>query len=183
MCEGPWSLVMMPCEIPKPPSERPYMGIELERKFLLNSDTWPPAQRVQRFRQGYLATGPPVAVRVRVMDGHANINIKQATSDLKREEFEYPIPLKEAEEILERLCIGYRIEKTRHYVEYEGFTWEIDVFHGENAGLIVAEVEFDHENQTIALPPWIGEEVSSDPRYLNASLALRPYSQWAADDP
>ncbi len=159
------------------------MGVELERKFLLYSDEWRPAQRVQRFRQGYLATGPPVAVRVRVMDDRANINIKRVISDIKREEFEYAIPLKDAEEILERLCVGHRIEKTRHYVEYEGFVWEIDEFEGENAGLIVAEVEFERENQTIPLPPWLGEEVSSDPRYLNANLAFRPYSQWGAGAP
>ncbi len=157
------------------------MGIELERKFLLKNDEWRPARRVVKFRQGYLATGPPVAVRVRVMDGQANINIKQATSDIKREEFEFAIPLKDAEEILEGLCVGHRIEKTRHYVEYEGLVWEIDEFEGENAGLVVAEVEFEREDQTIPLPPWIGEEVSSDPRYLNASLDLQPYSQWGSD--
>ena len=157
------------------------MGIELERKFLVNSDEWRPALRAHRFRQGYLATGPPVAVRVRVMDNQANINIKRATSDIKREEFEYPIPVEEAEAILDRLCVGHPIEKTRYYVEYEGFVWEIDEFEGENAGLVVAEVEFERENQTIPLPPWIGEEVSSDPRYLNANLALQPYSQWRPD--
>lgn len=101
--------------------------------------------------------------------------------DLRREEFEYPIPLEDGEEILERLCVGSTIEKTRHYVEYEGFVWEIDEFEGLNAGLVVAEVEFERENQTIPLPPWIGEEVSSDPRYLNSNLALKPYSQWGPD--
>ena len=159
------------------------MGIERERKFLVNSNGWRPAQRAVRFRQGYLATGPPVAVRVRVMESRANINIKRATSDIKREEFEYPIPVEEAEEILNLLCVGHPIEKTRHYVEYEGFLWEIDEFEGENAGLLVAEVEFERENQAIPLPPWIGKEVSSDPRYLNANLALEPYAQWGPDAP
>lgn len=159
------------------------MGIERERKFLLSSDEWRPGQRAVRLRQGYLATGPPVAVRVRVIESRANINIKRATSILRREEFEYPIPVEEAEEILKLLCVGHPIEKTRHYVEYEGFVWEIDEFKGLNDGLIVAEVEFERENQTIPLPPWIGKEVSSDPRYLNASLALEPYARWGPDAP
>jgi len=155
------------------------MGIEIERKFLVRSDAWRPSQSSKHYRQAYLTTGPPVSVRVRVQDDQAHLNIKASTTDIRREEFEYPIPLKEAEEILERLCSGFVIEKTRHFVNHEGFTWEIDVFEGVNAGLIVAEVEFEDENQTIPLPPWVGEEVSSDPKYLNASLSMHPYSQWS----
>lgn len=157
------------------------MGIELERKFLVINDDWRPAGRAVHCRQAYLATGPPVAVRVRVMDGQAYINIKKAAIDLRREEFEYSIPLEDGEEILEGLCLGSTIEKTRHYVEHEGFVWEIDEFEGLNAGLVVAEVEFERENQAIPLPPWVGMEVSLDPRYLNANLALKPYSQWDPD--
>lgn len=157
------------------------MGIEIERKFLLRNDDWRPSRASKHYRQAYLTPGPPVAVRVRLQDDTAHLNIKASTTDIRREEFEYAIPLAEAEEILERLCIGFAIEKTRHFVDHEGFTWEIDVFEGENAGLIVAEVEFAEENQNIPLPPWVGEEVSSDPKYLNASLALHPYSHWSQD--
>ena len=157
------------------------MGIELERKFLVSSDEWRSAGRAVHFRQAYLATGPPVAVRVRVMEGQAYINIKKSTTDIMREEFEYPIPLRDGEKILEGLCVGSTIEKTRHYVEHEGFVWEIDEFEGVNAGLVVAEAEFEHEDQVIPLPPWIGKEVSSNPRHLNANLALKPYSQWEPD--
>lgn len=154
------------------------MGIEIERKFLVNDDSWRPARRAVRFRQGYLALGPPVAVRVRIMGEHANINVKKATLDIRREEFEYPIPLEDAEAILGALCTGHTIEKTRHYVEYKGLTWEIDEFEGVNRGLIVAEVELEREDQPIPLPPWVGREVSSNPKYLNASLAVRPYTEW-----
>ena len=159
------------------------MGIEIERKFLVRNGGWRPAQRSVRCRQAYLTTGPPVAVRARIIGGRANINIKQSTTDIRREEFEYEIPLEEGLIILERLCSGFVIEKTRHYVEYEGFTWEIDEFEGVNAGLIVAEVEFERINQTIPLPPWVGEEVSADPKYLNSSLATNPYSHWARNLP
>lgn len=157
------------------------MGIEIERKFLVCSNDWRPAKRTHRYRQAYLTTGPPVAVRVRLQEDLAHINIKASTTGIKRDEFEYAIPLKDAEEILERLCSGFVIEKTRHFVEHDGLTWEIDVFEGVNSGLIVAEIEFSQENQTISLPPWIGKEVSSDPKYLNASLATYPYSHWNHD--
>ena len=122
--------------------------------------------------------GPPTAIRVRVMDGKANVNIKRRTTEIAREEYEYPIPLADAEEILERLCIGTVIEKKRHYVEYEGFTWEIDEYEGANHGLITAEVEMEREDQEVPIPPWVGEEVSSETRYLNSSLAMHPFRDW-----
>ena len=114
------------------------------------------------------------------MDGHATLNIKKATLDISRAEFEYAIPLVEAEELLADLAQGHAIEKTRYCVEHEGFTWEIDVFMGLNEGLVVAEIELDQPDQDFALPPWVGEEVSGDPRYLNSSLTQCPYSDWPA---
>lgn len=122
--------------------------------------------------------GPPTAIRVRVMDGEAHLNIKRRTTEIARVEYEYPIPLADAEEILDRLCIGTVIEKKRHYVDFEGFVWEIDEYEGANQGLITAEVEMEREDQEVPIPPWVGEEVSSETRYLNASLAMHPYRDW-----
>ena len=154
------------------------MGIEIERKYLVVGRGWRTAARSVQCRQGYLTPGPPCAVRVRIIDGRAYITIKSATRGIKREEFEYPIPVEDAEAMLERLCVGHAIEKRRHYVEHRGATWEIDEFEGVNAGLVVAEIELEHEDQPVELPDWVGEEVSDDPRYLNANLSREPYTEW-----
>ena len=148
------------------------MGTEIERKFLVTDETWRRhAQPGQAMRQGYLYVGPPTAIRVRTAGDRAWLNIKKATLAVTRAEFEYPIPLEDAQAILDHLCEGYIIEKTRYKIE-------IDEFHGVNGGLIVAEVELDHEDQPFKKPSWVGEEVSGDPRYLNSHLSRRPYSQW-----
>ena len=112
------------------------------------------------------------------MEGKANRKIKRRTTEMEREEYEYPIPLPDAEEILDWLCVGTVIEKKRHYVDFKGFTWEIDEYEGANHGLITAEVEMAREDQEVPIPPWVGEEVSSETRYLNASLAMHPYQDW-----
>ncbi|NUM56166.1 MAG: CYTH domain-containing protein [Candidatus Hydrogenedentes bacterium] len=158
------------------------MGTEIERKFLVPNDTWLQTGAGQRCVQGYLAYGPPVAVRVRIMDGVATLNIKTATVSITRHEFEYEIPLADAHALLTTSCHGTAIEKTRHCVEYGGKTWEVDVFEGANAGLVVAEIELDSEDEPYERPPWLGTEVSGDPRYLNTSLCQHPYSQWAEDE-
>jgi adenylate cyclase len=155
------------------------MALEIERKFLVNSEEWLPTERFRRCRQGYLSMGPPVAVRVRIMDDVATLNIKTSTTEISRMEFEYEIPLEDAEELLVTACLGRIIEKTRYYVDYAGWCWEVDVFEGANEGLIVAEVELDSPDREFAKPVWAAKEVSSDPRYLNTYLSLHPYSVWA----
>ena len=154
------------------------MGIEIERRYLLRDEDWRENARTVACRQGYLSCGPPTAVRVRIMDEVATINAKRLTTKISREEYEYQIPLDDAHEILDRLCVGCVIEKKRHYVEFEGFTWEIDEYEAANAGLVTAELEITHEDQQFPLPPWLGDEISDDLRYLNSSLAQHPYSEW-----
>lgn len=154
------------------------MGTEVERKFLVTGDSWRANAAAASCRQGYLAVGPPVAVRVRIMGGKATLNVKKATLDIVRDEFEYEIPEHDAEEMLNNLCEGYPIEKTRYRIEYGGKTWEIDEFGGANSGLVVAEIELDRPDELFLTPPWLGAEVSGDPRYLNSSLSRRPYSLW-----
>ncbi|RME35560.1 MAG: CYTH domain-containing protein [Gammaproteobacteria bacterium] len=158
------------------------MAHEIERKFLLRDDSWRDAvQRSERYRQGYLANTDRCSVRVRIADGQAWLNIKSATLGVRRREYEFPVPVEEAEEILEHLCMRPFIEKVRHFVEYRGHTWEIDEFEGENAGLVVAEIELEDEEAPVPLPPWIGAEVSDDRRYYNACLIEHPYTTWARE--
>jgi CYTH domain-containing protein len=154
------------------------VGIEIERKFLVNGDAWRSGAKSVDCRQGYIAVGPPASVRVRIMGDKAHLNIKQATLAIARAEFEYAIPVADAHVLLDTLCDGRLVDKTRHYVEHGGMTWEVDEFRGSNAGLIVAELELESEDQTFERPAWLGEEVSGDPRYLNSNLALHPYSTW-----
>ena len=156
------------------------MGVEIERKFLVADDSWreaaPPGVR---YRQGYLTTDPGSAVRVRVSGDRAWLNIKSATVGVTRREYEYEIPAADAHSILEELCVKPLIEKTRFVVEHDGRVWEIDVFEGDNAGLVVAEVELESEDEEVTLPAWAGEDVSDDVRYYNQRLVEHPYSQWA----
>ncbi|MBI2424871.1 MAG: CYTH domain-containing protein [Candidatus Hydrogenedentes bacterium] len=154
------------------------MGIEIERKFLVADPTCIEGVRGIESRQGYLAFGPPVSVRVRIMGGKAKLNIKQSTLSIRRAEYEYEIPLRDGESLLAQSCTGSIVEKTRHYLQIGNFTWELDCFSGKNTGLIIAEIELDDEHQAFPLPSWIGREVSGDPRYLNSSLAQHPYCDW-----
>ncbi len=159
------------------------MGTEIERKFLLKDDSW----RQQAgpgipFRQGYLAGNERISIRVRVEGEQANINIKGATLGVRRQEFEYPIPLSEAEELLATLCARPLIEKRRYHLQYADHLWEIDCFEGENAGLVVAEVELADEAEPLVLPPWVGREVSAERRYYNVCLVEHPYSRWSDDE-
>ena len=154
------------------------MGLEIERKFLVVSEAWRSHDSGLACRQGYLAVGPPVSVRVRIMGDRAWINVKQSTLAVSRAEFEYEIPVDEAAAMLDKHCDGRIVEKTRYLVKHEGATWEVDEFHGANEGLIVAEIELDSETQAVAMPPWAGEEVSTDAKYRNSNLALKPCSDW-----
>ena len=156
------------------------MGVEIERKFLVEGEQWrDQVSRSARYRQAYLSNSGGVSVRVRIAGEHANLNLKSATLDIARVEFEYEIPLTDAKALL-NLATGNVIAKTRHFVECKGHTWEIDVFEGANAGLVVAEIELNSVDEDFAHPPWLGAEVSDDPRYYNVYLAEHPYSGWPA---
>jgi adenylate cyclase len=157
--------------------------IEIERKFLVSGDGWRrQAARSVPMRHGYLtAPGGRASVRVRVEGTVGKLNIKAAVAGASRAEYEYEIPEAEAQEILDTLC-AQLILKTRHYVEMDGLTWEIDVFEGANAGLVVAEIELEREDQEFGRPAWLGREVTSEHRYYNNALALHPYRDWPAAD-
>lgn len=152
------------------------MAHEIERKFLVTGDGWR-AGHPTKYVQGYLSRSPGRTVRVRQAGDQAFLTIKGKSSGVSRLEFEYPIPVSDAG-ILMKLCDGPLIEKTRTVIEYEGKKWEIDEFHGDNAGLIVAEIELISEDEAFALPPWIGLEVSHDRRYYNSQLSRHPYNEW-----
>lgn len=154
------------------------MGVEIERKYLVSGDDWRYGAAGKDYRQGYLSTVKERTVRVRTVGDRGVLTIKGITVGATRSEFEYDIPLGDADEMLDELCERPLIEKTRTLVDHEGLTWEVDEFHGVNAGLLVAEVELEDADQTVALPPWIGEEVTDDPRYYNANLIAHPYREW-----
>lgn len=155
------------------------MGIEIERKFLVRGDAWRQSvDRQYQCRQGYLANTGHSSVRVRVMGERAMLNIKSATLGIRRDEYEYMIPVADAEQMLASLCQGHVIEKVRYLVPLGAHTWEIDVFAGDNAGLVVAEIELSNENEPFERPDWLGEEVSLDTRYYNVCLLDHPYKDW-----
>jgi adenylate cyclase len=155
------------------------MGIEIERKFLLKDDSWrQQADAGTRYRQGYLIGAKQASVRVRIEGDRAFLNIKSMTLGVTRHEYQYPIPLVEANELLDTLCEKPLVEKTRYKIEHAGHEWEVDVFAGVNTGLVVAEVELQSEHEQLVLPAWAGLEVSDDPRYYNVNLVKHPYTTW-----
>lgn len=158
------------------------MASEIERKFLVLNSRWQEQSSQSRYlRQGYLTRieqGGNSSVRVRISDTEAWLNIKSSTLGISRLEYEYAIPLDEAKEMLDLLAQGPVLEKTRHLIPFEGHTWELDVFHGANEGLVVAEIELAHEDEAFAKPAWLGCEVSDDPRYYNVNLINHPWSEW-----
>lgn len=163
--------------------QRGGMATEIERKFLVSDDSWRAvAGEGERFRQGYMIGGQHASVRVRVAGERAWLNIKSATIDVTRLEYEYPIPLSDAEEMLEALCVKPLIEKRRYWVPYRGHTWEVDCFEGDNAGLVVAEVELEAAEEPLELPPWVSTEVSHLPRYYNVCLVEHPYRDWSPEE-
>jgi adenylate cyclase len=154
------------------------MATEIERKFLPANDGWRGLDQGQAYCQGYLCSGAGRTVRVRTASDRGYLTIKGPTLGFSRSEYEYPIPLGEARELLDNLCMKPLIEKIRYRISYAGFVWEIDEFKGENDGLVVAEIELEYPEQEFVMPPWIGREVTDDPRYRNSSLALNPYRNW-----
>ena len=155
------------------------MGTEVERKFLVCNDSWrSQTYKHAHYRQGYLSSDKGCSIRVRIAGDRGYLNIKSATLSVTRKEYEYQIPREDADELLDQLCHGPLIEKTRYFVKSGNHVWEIDLFEGDNAGLIVAEIELAHEDEPFARPEWLGEEVSHDPRYYNVCLVKHPYKDW-----
>ncbi len=160
---------------------------EIERKFLVVGDSWKrQAYRRCHFAQGYLnnAANPEnkCSIRVRIEGDEARLNIKSMEIGISRDEYEYAIPVADAERMLRTLVIGPVLEKVRHWVAHEGFVWEVDEFLGDNAGLVVAEVELPDEQVMPPLPDWVGREVTHEPRYYNVALVRRPYRDWSDEE-
>ena len=155
------------------------MGEEIERKFLVVGDRWRERATGTLFRQGFLSTEPVRTVRVRVAGERAWLTIKGKTVGASRTEYEYPIPVEDGQHMLDTLCKRPLIEKTRYALDAGSHTWEIDVFEGDNAGLVVAEIELGAEDEPFEKPAWLGEEVTHDPSYFNSNLVEHPYRDWS----
>ena len=154
------------------------MGLEIERKFLVADERWRAGAVGVLYRQGYINTDTERVVRVRVIGDKAILGIKALITEVTRAEYEYEIPLADGNEILEQICLQPLIDKTRYRIDVGAHTWEVDEFHGDNDGLIVAEVELASETEPFDKPAWLGAEVTGDPRYLNASLVAQPFCRW-----
>jgi adenylate cyclase len=154
------------------------MGKEIERKFLVIGERWRRLAKGARYRQGYLSTVKEPTVRVRTVDHQGTLTVKGISVGATRSEYEYEIPAVDADEMIDHLCEKPIIEKNRYKIPLGDVTWEVDEFLGANQGLIVAEVELQSEDQSFIRPDWIGEEVTSDPKYFNANLVARPFSTW-----
>ncbi len=154
------------------------MGVEIERKFLLNGDEWRKLAEGTVYRQGYLSSQKERTVRVRTIADRGFLTIKGVSVGMTRLEYEYEIPVDDAVVLLDKLCEKPLIEKKRCKIDYAGFVWEVDEFFGENEGLIVAEIELESEEQQFEKPSWIGDEVSGDSRYFNSNLSKNPFSAW-----
>lgn len=154
------------------------MAQEIERKFLVSNDNWRNLAKPSLLRQAYLSAEDGRIVRIRVEDKSAWLTIKSKTTGISRGEWEYPIPLEEANQLLSEVCLQPVLEKHRYRIPLDGLIWEVDEFLGVNAPLVVAEVELNSELQTFTKPDWLGDEVSYDRRYANAALISHPYSVW-----
>ncbi len=156
------------------------MPEEIERKYLVSGDAWRELAEPVLIRQGYLCDDPERVVRVRLAGDRAWVTIKGLSQGASRCEYEYEVPAADAREMLDDLCLRPLIEKRRARIPHAGMVWEVDEFMGENAGLTLAEVELASADQQVALPPWIGGEVTGDARYYNANLRKNPYSRWSS---
>ena len=155
------------------------MATEIERKFLVEGTSWRQSNSV-RLLQYYLNRDKNRAVRIRIAGDKAFLTVKSVTQGATRAEFEYEIPVADAQQML-KFRDGPVIEKNRHVIVHEGFKWEVDEFLGDNAGLVMAEIELTSEDQPFTRPPWLGREVTHDSRFYNSNLAAHPYSQWRED--
>ena len=155
------------------------MAKEIERKFLLLNEDWRSEVASScHYAQGYLSSSDKVSIRIRTSGEKAYLNFKSATLGITRTEYEYEVPLADADDMLTNFCGGPLIEKVRYFVKRGDHTWEIDVFEGDNVGLVVAEIELKDENEAFDKPVWIGEEVSDDARYYNVCLVTHPFCEW-----
>ena len=154
------------------------MAVEIERKYLIDLEKLGTLKNANRIKQGYITTNKDAVVRVRVKNDKGYLTIKGSNIGVSRLEFEYEIPLLEANEMLDKLCQKPIIDKIRYIINYEKHIWEVDVFYGDNEGLVIVEVELEDENEYINLPLWIKEEVTGDIKYYNSNLMKYPYNQW-----
>jgi CYTH domain-containing protein len=154
------------------------MGIEIEKKFLLSGTDWQQLAEPTAYRQGYLSSVKERTVRVRTINDKGFLTVKGISVGATRLEYEYEIPLDDANALLDELCEKPIIEKNRYKINSGGFVWEVDEFFGENDGLVVAEIELESEEQSFDKPSWVGDEVTGDPRYFNSNLIQHPFSQW-----
>jgi len=154
------------------------MGIEIERKFLIDTSKLGTLKNGYQIKQGYIQTIDHTTVRVRIRNKEAFLTIKGKSIGASRLEFEYPIPLQDAQDMLKNLCNTSVIDKVRYLVEHEGHVWEVDIFEGSNKGLVVAEVELESEDEVFILPKWVTKEVTDEIRYFNSNLIENPYSNW-----
>lgn len=154
------------------------MAQEIERKFLVDQDKLGELNCGIAIKQGYVPTSDKTAVRVRVMGDQAFLTLKGENRGAIRTEFEYEIPLDDAEQMLTELCTGPKVDKTRYLITHDKHLWELDIFSGENQGLVVAEVELNHEDETVTLPEWVASEVTGDPKYYNSNLLNHPFKNW-----
>jgi adenylate cyclase len=161
-----------------------HMGTEIERKFLVCDESWREAVAAEsRIVQGYLAHSDTVTVRVRVSGEQGTLTLKGASSGISRSEFEYPVPVDDALRMLDEFASGPVIDKVRHLIPVGSHTWELDVFAGDNAGLVMAEIELASADELFDLPGWAGVEVSDDARFFNVNLASSPFQEWANEAP
>ncbi len=159
------------------------MAIETEKKFLLAHIPSPLMTNGVPICQGYLKKSKNGVVRVRVFGSKGFLTVKGPTTNGARKEFEYPVPMADARQMMALFCKGATIDKTRFHIKHEGFEWEVDVFAGTNKGLVVAEIELEHIDQKFQKPDWIGREVTHDPRYFNSNLIEHPFCTWPASNP
>jgi adenylate cyclase len=155
------------------------MGVEIERKFLVDHNKWLQLSKpdAMHYRQGYILSDDTKTIRVRITPHNGYITIKGVTKGFSRSEYEYIIPITEAAELLDNFAIS-QLEKYRYNIDFAGKLWEVDEFLGDNTGLLVAEIELDSEDEQFELPPWVTEEVTGDNRYYNSSLSVKPFSKW-----
>lgn len=154
------------------------MAIEIERKFLVKEKPFSIAKRSLKINQGYIINEKSKVIRVREKGDDYFLTIKGNNIGISRLEYDFPISKEDAKELIFHFCKTTLIEKTRHYIEHKGHTWEVDEFHGKNNGLIVAEIELESEDEKFEKPDWVGEEVTQDDRYYNMNLAIHPFTSW-----
>ena len=155
------------------------MGTEIERKFLVDpKGAWRESEKHLICKQGYISTKSTCSMRIRIMGERGFLTMKTKREGIQRDEFEYEIPVADAQHMLDHYCDSSIVQKIRHYIRHAGMLWEIDEFKGDNEGLIMAEVELESIDQEITTPDWAIKEVSGDPRYFNAMLAKFPFKEW-----